>query len=88
MIGGSVESAGYLLDCRADINALPSGFDGRATPLHWAAAGKVTLMVELLVGLGADMSATDSRFGATPLAWAEHSKHHEIVELLKKQGAL
>ncbi|GAC1312792.1 MAG: hypothetical protein NVS2B12_42730 [Ktedonobacteraceae bacterium] len=44
-----------------------SGFDVRVSPLHWAVSRKVAMMAELLVERGADMSATDPRYGATPL---------------------
>jgi len=87
VIGGRVEAAAYLLERGANVNAQPSGFDGRATALHYAAGGKVPGMVELLVGRGADLAATDSRFGATPLGWAEHQKRQEMVELLRRLGA-
>lgn len=87
VLGGSVEAAAYLLDRGADINAQPSGFDVRATPLHWATGRKVTMMVQFLVERGADLSAIDPRYGATPLGWAEHFKRQEMVELLKSLGA-
>ncbi len=87
VLGGSVECAAYLLDRRADVNAQPSGFDGRGTPLHWAASKKVARMVELLIEHGADISAIDLQYGATPLGWAEHFKRQEMVELLKSLGA-
>jgi len=83
VLGGSVECAAYLLDRRADVNAQPSGFDGRGTPLHWAASKKVARMVELLIEHGADISAIDLQYRATPLGWAEHFKRQEMVELLK-----
>ncbi len=87
VLGGSVECAAYLLDRRADVNAQPSGFDGRGTPLHWAASKKVARMVELLIEHGADLSAIDLQYRATPLGWAEHFKRQEMVELLKSLGA-
>ena len=87
VLGGSVESAAYLLDRGADINAQPSGFDGQGTPLHWAASKKVARMVELLIEHGADISAIDLQYRATPLGWAEHFKRQEMVELLKSLGA-
>jgi len=87
VLGGSVEAAAYLLDRGANINAQPSGFDGRGTPLHWAASRRSVRVVELLVERGADLSATDPVYGATPLGWAEHFKREEIIELLKSLGA-
>jgi ankyrin repeat protein len=87
VLGGSVECAAYLLDREADSNAQPSGFDGRGTPLHWAASKKGDRMVELLIERGANLSAIDLQYGATPLGWAEHFKRQEMVELLKSLGA-
>ena len=52
------------------------------TALHAAAADDDTDMVELLLGLGADPSARDTRFGATPLEWARHLGSTSVVELL------
>ena len=63
-----------------------AGWDG-ASPLHWAAHGTVTAMVELLVERGADLSATDPKDRLTPLEWAERAKQQEMMELLKKLGA-
>ena len=82
--GGSVEAAQYLLDRGAEVN--DAGWD-EATPLHWAARGTVTAMVELLVERGADLLATDPKDGMTPLGWAERAKQHEMMELLKQLGA-
>lgn len=83
VLSGSVEAAEYLLTRGANINAQPWGFDGRGTPLHWAAGRKSVQMVELLVERGADLSAIDPEYRATPLGWAEHFEQREIAELLK-----
>ena len=82
--GGSVEATRYLLDRGAEVNG--AGWD-EATPLHWAARGTVTAMVELLVERGADLLATDLKDRLTPLEWAERAKQHEMIELLKRLGA-
>lgn len=87
VLGGSVEAAEYLLDHGAHINRQPSGFDGRGTPLHWAASKKSAQMVEFLVERGADLSAIDPKYRATPLGWAEHFEKQEMVELLKSLEA-
>ncbi|MBA3822518.1 MAG: ankyrin repeat domain-containing protein [Ktedonobacterales bacterium] len=87
VLGGSVEAAEYLLDHGAHLHRQPSGFDGRGTPLHWAASKKSRQMVEFLVGRGADLTAIDPKYQATPLGWAEHFQEQEMVALLKSLGA-
>jgi ankyrin repeat protein len=52
----------------------PSG----ATALHYAAFGGHRHIVEQLVKQGADVNATDARFGATPAGWA--------IEYLREMG--
>jgi len=41
-----------------------------ATPLHYAAIHGHRQIVRLLLERGADINATDSRFGANPAGWA------------------
>ncbi len=52
----------------------PSG----ATALHYAAFGGHCSVVHELVSHGADINATDSKFGATPAGWA--------IEYLREMG--
>ena len=54
------------------------------TGLHAAAGNGDTEMVELLLGLGADPTIKDRRFGATPVQWAEHFGRHAAAELLRE----
>jgi hypothetical protein len=49
-----------------------------ATALHYAAFGGHRAVVQELVRQGADINATDSRFGATPAGWA--------IEYLREMG--
>jgi hypothetical protein len=49
-----------------------------ATALHYAAFGGHCAVAELLVQLGAEINATDLRFGATPAGWA--------IEYLRELG--
>jgi ankyrin repeat protein len=49
-----------------------------ATPLHYAAFGGHRDAVRVLVEAGADINATDARFGATPAGWA--------IEYLREMG--
>ena len=49
-----------------------------ATALHYAAFGGHRALVQLLVQHGAEINATDDRFGATPTGWA--------IEYLREMG--
>ena len=82
----SAAAVALLVELGFDVNA----FGRRDAPveqpwetaLHAAAADDDTEMVQLLLGLGADPSARDARFGATPLEWARHLGSTSVVELL------
>ncbi len=52
--------------------------DTGATPLHYAAFGAHRPVVEFLVRHGAEINATDARYGATPTGWA--------IEYLREMG--
>ncbi len=45
-------------------------------------------MAELLIARGAPVDEPDAEAWATPLAWAAKMGHPEIVELLRRHGAL
>ena len=49
-----------------------------ATALHYATLGGHREAAEMLVRLGADVNASDDRFGATPTGWA--------IEYLREMG--
>jgi ankyrin repeat protein len=49
-----------------------------ATALHYAAFGGHRRVVEILLEHGAEMNATDARYGATPTGWA--------IEYLREAG--
>ena len=49
-----------------------------ATAIHYAAFDGRSDVVRLLVELGADINATDTRFGATPAGWA--------IEYIREMG--
>lgn len=82
--GHFIEAAkeGALEDVRALIDSHPDFVDQRdvlgATALHHAAFGGHRSVVELLVQQGADINATDTRFGATPAGWT--------IEYLRELG--
>ncbi len=67
---------GDLADVRAIFTAHnPAAFINQRDPsgaivVHYAAFGGHCLVVEELVSHGADINATDSKFGATPAGWA------------------
>ncbi|HUI96489.1 MAG TPA: ankyrin repeat domain-containing protein [Xanthobacteraceae bacterium] len=63
-----------------------SRFEHRRTPLHLAALKNRPAMVELLIALGADPTAKDSR-GYTPLNFARTGTHASIVAMLTAAGA-
>ncbi|QGQ98939.1 ankyrin repeat domain-containing protein [Paenibacillus psychroresistens] len=83
VIAGNIEGVKYLLDCGADINAQPSGFDGQATPLHRAVARGNGEMVRFLISHGANMEIADRIYGSTALGWAEHLELPSMIELLR-----
>jgi hypothetical protein len=75
---------GDLADVRAILTAhTPAEFINQrdpsgATALHYAAFGGHCSVVHELVSHGADINATDSKFGATPAGWA--------IEYLREMG--
>lgn len=56
------------------------------TPLHWAAAGGHTAVVEALLARGANLRAAD-RWGCRPIHLAAEHGHLDVVELLLDAGA-
>lgn len=86
-INDRIDSAAYLLDRGAGINAMPSGFHFLGTPLHWIVGGGSIGMAEFLVNRGADLHAIAPNGQATPLEMAERKKRSDMVDLLKKLGA-
>ncbi len=65
---GEFDLAKLLLDRGANPNGVENELGLR--PLHWAAENGRTAVVELLIGRGADVNATDNR-GRTALSYAE-----------------
>jgi ankyrin repeat protein len=77
-----LDVAKYLLDHRADVNALTA--DG-LSPLHMAAQNGDIDLIQLLLERGAKIDALDSK-GWTPLDRAEKWGHQDAAEFLKQRG--
>lgn len=58
-----------------------------ATPLHLAAIGNGTGVVDVLIERGADLDARDDEFRATPLGWANEGGRTSMVRHLVERGA-
>lgn len=75
---------------RAMLDADPGLIEQRhegATPLHFAAIGNGTQVVDVLIERGADFAATDDEFRATPLGWANEGGRTSMVRHLVTRGA-
>jgi len=56
------------------------------TPLHEAIYRDDRDLVPLLLTAGADLTATDARYGGTPLSWAKALGRSELVPLIEGAG--
>jgi ankyrin repeat protein len=79
---GHIEAAKLLLDHRAEINAIPGGFDFAGTGLHYAALNGHRPMAEFLLAHGADRSIKDTKVNSTPAGWADHGGYPDLRDLL------
>lgn len=86
-INGQVAAIQDLLGRGAQIDALPSGFDVRLTPLHWAVVREQPAAVEALVAHGADLRVRDPQYHATALGWAVYHRLDAVADLLRRYGA-
>jgi len=77
-----LEAAQLLLEKRAQINAIPPGFDFAGTALHYAAHNGHQLMAEFLIEHGARTDIKDTKVNSTPAGWAEHGGHQELKKYL------
>jgi hypothetical protein len=73
---GDIESARAALSKNASF--INERDDLGATALHYATFGGHHAIVQLLLDSGADINATDGKFGATPAGWA--------IEYLREQN--
>jgi len=79
-IAGDLDASQKLLARGARVNG--SGW----TPLHYAASGPNTRLVELLLSQGADLEA-EAPNGSTPLMLAAQTGPEATIELMLRQGA-
>ncbi|XP_043205288.1 inversin-like isoform X1 [Amphibalanus amphitrite] len=79
---GHIKTVAVLLNnSRCNIHCLDHQF---RSALHWAALLGLTETVELLVGRGARVAATDAN-GASPLHYAAQMDHKEVVAVLLRK---
>jgi ankyrin repeat protein len=83
---GDTAAVKWLLEHRANPNALWAHWDADVTPLHLAAAQGHAEVVRALLDAGADPTIRDSRHDSNALGWAEFFKKPEIVELLRDRA--
>jgi hypothetical protein len=76
-------AAKWLLEHRADPNALWAHWDSEVTPLHLAVFGGHVSMVRILLDAGAHPTIHDSKHDADALGWADFFKRTDIVRMLK-----
>jgi ankyrin repeat protein len=83
---GDTAAVKWLLEHRANPNALWAHWDADVTPLHLAAAQGHAEVVRALLDAGADPTIRDSRHDSNALGCAEFFKKPEIVELLRDRA--
>jgi ankyrin repeat protein len=74
-----------LISRRAEINAIPAGFDFAGTPLHYAALRGRRDTVDWLLEHGADPSIRDTKINNLPEDWAAHDGHADLAACLKER---
>jgi ankyrin repeat protein len=83
---GRGEMVDVLLDNRVYVDTKDEVWDG--TPLMWAIwTPHRETIIQQLINRGADLEATDSRFGRTPLLWAAFYGISEAANILLENGA-
>lgn len=87
-INGQVAVIDELVRRGTALNALPSGFDIRLTPLHWAVVRDQVEAVQALLAHGANSTIRDPRHQATALAWARYHKLERVAAVLNTYGAI
>lgn len=82
-LDGDVDHARKLLDKGTDPHAKD---DSGSTPIHYAAKGRNSEVVELLLEYGADSNVKDGS-GSTPIHYAARGGQDKIVQLLLEYWA-
>ena len=82
---GNIKNVEKQLTAGADVKAV---LENGMTALHVAAIFGHIEIVELLIANGADVNATDNKFGATSLYGAAGAGQKDIAELLISNGAI
>lgn len=81
---GDAAKVKSMLAASPDLANAP--IDG-GTPLHYAAIGNHIAVIDLLIAAGADLDATDNKYGMTAAGWANEEGHTAMVRYLVKRGA-
>ena len=81
---GDATAVKWLLEHKANPNALWAHWDADVTALHLAAAHGHAEVVRLLLDAGADPRIRDTKHDGDAIGWAEFFKKPEIVQLLKE----
>ena len=85
MHGGHAETADYLLDRGAQIDAIePTAWmPMRVSALHFAALRGDRSAIDYLLSRGANAALRDRQYSATPDGWAEYNGHPELADLIR-----
>jgi ankyrin repeat protein len=84
---GDTTGVEWLLEHRANPNALWAHWDADVTPLHLAAAQGHADVVRALLDAHADSKIRDSKHDGDACGWAEFFQKPEIVQLLRDRAA-
>jgi ankyrin repeat protein len=79
----NVAAVRWLLEHKADPNALWPHWDAKVTPLHMATMEHHPDIVRALLDAGADPSIRDSKFDSDAIGWAEFFRRTDIVQMLR-----
>ena len=85
-VNGRTQTAGFLLDRGASIDALRPWGPFPVTPLHGAAWAGWPDMVTLLLARGAEPTVREPTYDTTPLGWAFHSDRREAIVAFQRAG--